>query len=236
MDEKSMILEQERLQKVKKRKKYKKIKCIMGILVIFLLAGGTWYVKKGRYLLAETNSTGVEIVAGEGQELVYAKIISIKGNEITYMVTEKPLQNIPQQGTDDETGVSSEGKEMPGGMSFPEGMEFPGGMDFSDMGGGQMPDMNGGQRPDMGNGQRPNMSGEQKPGRGNGKITDTGEGQSTDILESESITTYIPVGTAVTTKLGTVTTFSRLAVGDYVAFITEADGDEEMIMAVYIIG
>ena len=252
MDEKSMILEQERLQKVKKRKKYKKIKCIMGILVIFLLAGGTWYVKKGRYLLAETNSTGVEIVAGEGQELVYAKIISIKGNEITYMVTEKPLQNIPQQGTDDETGVSSEGKEMPGGMSFPEGMEFPGGMDFSDMGGGQMPDMSGGQRPDMGNGQmpdmssgqrpdmgngqRPNMSGEQKPGRGNGKITDTGEGQSTDILESESITTYIPVGTAVTTKLGTVTTFSRLAVGDYVAFITEADGDEEMIMAVYIIG
>lgn len=256
MDEKSMILEQERLQKAKKRKKYKKLKCIMGILVVFLLAGGTWYVAKGRYLLAEIDSAAVEIVAGEGQELVYAKIISIKGNEITYTVTEMPVQNIPQQGTSDETGASSEGKEMPGGMSFsegmelpegmsfPEGMEIPEGMNFPDMGGGQrpnmssgqMPDMSGGQGPDTGSGQMPDMSGGQRPGRGSEKTTDKGEEQRSDISESESITTYIPVGTAVTTKLGTVTTFSRLTAGDYVAFITEADGDEEIIMAVYIIG
>ena len=55
-------------------------------------------------------------------------------------------------------------------------------------------------------------------------------------IGSESITTYIPVGTDVTTKLGTVTTFSRLAADDYVALVIEKDGDEEVIAAVYIIG
>ena len=55
-------------------------------------------------------------------------------------------------------------------------------------------------------------------------------------IGSESITTYIPVGTNVTTKLGTVTTFSRLAADDYVALVIEKDGDEDVIAAVYIIG
>ena len=53
---------------------------------------------------------------------------------------------------------------------------------------------------------------------------------------TEKVTTYIPVGTDVTTKLGTVTTFSRLAAEDYVALVLEKDGDETVIMAVYIIG
>ena len=47
---------------------------------------------------------------------------------------------------------------------------------------------------------------------------------------------HIPVGTNVTTKLGTVTTFSRLAADDYVALVIEKDGDEDVIAAVYIIG
>ena len=130
MDEKAMILEQEHLQKVKKRKKYKKVKCIMGILVVFLLAGGMWYAVKGRYLPTEADNAGVEIVAGEGQELIYAKIISIKGNEITYTVTEMPVQNMPKQDAGDKIGGSYEGKELPEGMNSPGGMELPDGMSF----------------------------------------------------------------------------------------------------------
>ncbi|MBQ6695904.1 MAG: hypothetical protein IJN16_04290 [Lachnospiraceae bacterium] len=236
MDEKAMILEQEHLQKVKKRKKYKKVKCIMGILVVFLLAGGMWYAVKGRYLPTEADNAGVEIVAGEGQELIYAKIISIKGNEITYTVTEMPVQNMPKQDAGDKIGGSYEGKELPEGMNSPGGMELPDGMSFPE--GVVLPDgmcfPEGRELPEGMN--SPEMSGGQRPGRGSKETTDKGEEQYFDIIEGESITTYIPVGTAVTTKLGTVTTFSRLEAGDYVALITEGDGEEQMIMAVYIIG
>ena len=236
MDEKAMILEQEHLQKVKKRKKYKKVKCIMGILVVFLLAGGMWYAVKGRYLPTEADNAGVEIVAGEGQELIYAKIISIKGNEITYTVTEMPVQNMPKQDAGDKIGGSYEGKELPEGMNSPGGMELPDGMSFPE--GMELPDgmsfPEGRELPEGMN--SPEMSGGQRPGRGSKETTDKGEEQYFDIIEGESITTYIPVGTAVTTKLGTVTTFSRLEAGDYVALITEGDGEEQMIMAVYIIG
>ena len=320
MDEKSMILEQERQQKAKKRKKYKKWKWIAGTLVVVLVIGGIWYGVQGRYLLTETDNT-VEIVAGEGQEIVYARIDSINGNEITYTVTDMTVMNQNQtQGSDQssQNGSRTEGMEMPDGMDFSEmgegqmpdmgGMDFSGmgegqmpdmsGMDFSGMGEGQMPDMSGmdfsgmgeGQMPDMsgmdfsgmGEGQMPDMSGMdsgmgngQKPGRGNAQSadsensgtettqdsergrdrgnrgqsapdmekgqTDSGNGEmliggkpgdKTDNEQSaEPITTYIPVGTEVTTKLGTVTTFSRLAAGDYVALVME-----QIIMAVYIIG
>lgn len=55
-------------------------------------------------------------------------------------------------------------------------------------------------------------------------------------LTSEVETTLIPVGTVVTTKLGTETTFSRLQAGDYVAIVTEKDGSEDVIAAIYIVG
>ena len=55
-------------------------------------------------------------------------------------------------------------------------------------------------------------------------------------LTGESVTTQIPVGTDVTTRLGTVTTFSRLAAGDRIALVVEEEGGQQVIMAVYIIG
>ena len=77
----------------------------------------------------------------------------------------------------------------------------------------------------------------------------TGNVQSTELTDEQSgaaqsmssadgkqaalQTAFIPVGTPVTTKLGTVTTFSRLAAGDNVALVT-ADVDGE-IEAVYIV-
>lgn len=46
---------------------------------------------------------------------------------------------------------------------------------------------------------------------------------------------YIPVGTKVITKLGTETTFSRLASGDNLALITEKAGEDTTIVEVYIV-
>ena len=244
MDEKSMILEQERQKKAKRRKKHKKLKVITGILAVFLLSGGTWYMVKGRYLLEE-NSTTVEIAAGEGQELIYAKIVSINGNEVTYTITDAPMTNVsPTQGIEQGGKINKTANVD----EFQQGGQMP------NMSSGQMPDMSSDQIPNMSSGQMSDMSSDQMPninservqsgstteerGRGNGKGSgrNNNEQSATARKETETITTYIPVGTEVTTKLGTITTFSRLSAGDYVALITEKDGEEDIIVAVYIIG
>ncbi|MED9904487.1 MAG: hypothetical protein UFG06_09920 [Lachnospiraceae bacterium] len=58
------------------------------------------------------------------------------------------------------------------------------------------------------------------------------ENENTDTGQAVQ-TSLIPVGTPVTTRLGTVTTFSRLAAGDNVALVTDEENGE--IEAVYII-
>ena len=52
----------------------------------------------------------------------------------------------------------------------------------------------------------------------------------------EERTMVIPVGTEVVTKLGTVTTFSRLASGDVMKILTEKSGDEDVILKIWIVG
>lgn len=46
----------------------------------------------------------------------------------------------------------------------------------------------------------------------------------------------IPVGTDVVTKLGTTTTFARLAAGDVVQLLMENDGTEDVILKMWIVG
>ena len=146
------------------------------------------------------------------------------------------------------------GSEMPdfGSGEMPDMNQMPGGGEMPDFGSGEMPDMSqmpgGGQMPDFGSGEMPDMS--QMPGFGAGERPQRDENGGTmgattgqfvydsAIYEftEETITAYIPVGSAVITKLGAETTFSRLEQGDYVAFVIEKDGDEEIIVATYIIG
>lgn len=278
MDEKSMILEQERQEKAKKRKKRKKYKWMAGILVMLLLAGGTWYAGWGRYLLAEKETDTVEIKVSAGQSVTYAKITAINGNEITYAIAEKMDVKLPQNGEESagegrrpdgsgrgqrgestsdviseaplagesqrpDTSVASVGGGIPSMSGMPGGGEMP---DMSELAEG-MGDMFGGEMPDMSNmpqGGRGQMGGFGQMGgsRDNANTTspvETNLFTYEDIVYrvgEESVTTYIPVGTDVTTKLGTVTTFSRLSAGDCVAIVTEEDGDSQIIMAVYIIG
>ena len=284
-DEKTMIREQERLEKEKKRKKNKKIRRII-FLVVFLVICSVAGILVWRSKTGGQENTAVKVVVEAGQEMVIAKITQISGNEITYVVGDV-AQDKGSQGSD--MGNPPEGMEMPEGMerpdmgSLPEGMEMPEGMERPDMGslpegmempeGMELPDMGslpegmempeGMELPDMGSFpggmempegmERPDMSWSQgqeggTQGRGNGQGS-RGDGQMSVTTEDgvmydgtmykmgeESFTTYIPVGTVVTTKLGTQTTFSRLAAGDYVALVVEGQGDDQVIVAVYIIG
>ena len=125
---------------------------------------------------------------------------------------------------------------MPGGFSGEaiSGGDMSGGRQGGMSGGGNMPggQMSGGQMPGEGSISGGDMAEGGMPGGFGGSGSPMGGSQE----ESVQITTYIPVGTEVITKLGTTTTFSRLAAGDYVALIMEEDGDEQVIMKVYIIG
>ena len=274
MDEKTIILEQERQEKAKKRKKYKKLKWTATGLVCVLCIGGIWYAGWGRTLLTTEEEETVKIVSGAGQEVVYARITAINGNEITYAVAE--VRENSQQGGSEEKGDGQGGRgdrqqggkqEMSGDMGEMPDMgdmsgEMPDMSSMPDMGdmSGEMPDMSGmsGEMPDMSgfSGEMPDMSnmpdmGGMSGGRGQmgggdfssqsgrGSTSSTTESQNTLTYEDcvyvageETLTQYIPVGTEVTTKLGTVTTFSRLSAGDWVALVVEDD----VIMAVYIIG
>ncbi len=51
----------------------------------------------------------------------------------------------------------------------------------------------------------------------------------------ETITVQIPVGTQVTTRLGTVTTFSRLAAGDNIKMLVQEKEDEQIILEIWIV-
>ncbi|MBQ7918490.1 MAG: hypothetical protein IJ324_00910 [Lachnospiraceae bacterium] len=283
-DEKTMIREQERLEKEKKRKKHKKIRRIIFLVVLLVICVVIGFLLWRSKTAGQEEAT-VEVVTQAGQEIVIAKISQINGNEITYVVGEESQQNPGRSGERPERGEAPEGGEMPDMGSVPEGMEMPDmgsmpeGMEMPDMGsipeGMEMPDMGsmpeGMEMPDMGSMpeemEMPDMS-DMSQGRGQGRgqggeqsRTGTqgqnrGEGQGGRgenmaavaaedgitydgvlyKMGEESFTTYIPVGTVVTTKLGTETTFSRLAAGDYVALVVDGQGDEQVIMAVYIIG
>lgn len=222
--------------------KTKKYKIIISVVLVVVLVGVAWYVGRGKNIPARTAAnTTVEIKKSAGQEVVIAKIISIKGNEITYVVAEEV--------NDEETRGGTEAKEEAEQRQQPQGERPSFGEGERPSFGGEMPDMS--QMPSRGQ-----QGGEGMPNRGGqGRSEMPSRGQQgggsrssrggtnqftydnkTYRIGNESITTYIPVGTDVTTKLGTVTTFSRLATNDYLALVIEKDGDEEVIVAVYIIG
>ena len=234
VDERIMICEQERLAKEAKRQKTKKIKVIIGVIVLLAVIGVIWYVGWGRKLDAQTAATTVKIEKGVGQTVVYAKIAEINGNEITYAVAVE----VEEESADRETFHAEAQRES---MTMPDMGEMPKMGEMPNM--GEMPSR--GEMPNMG--EMPDMSQMQGGGRGqreqggnkanNATVADrfTYDGAIYRVGD-ETVTAYIPVGTDVTTKLGTVTTFSRLAAEDYVALVMEKDGDEEIIMAVYIVG
>ena len=243
MDERTMIREQERLAKEAKKKKTKKYKIIISVVLVVALVSTVWYVGWGRNMLAQTAAnTTVEIKKSAGQEVVLAQITSIKGNEITYAVAEEVITEEGQSSED----TKIESKEESAQSQRPQSQGAQG--ERPSRGEGERPSFDGGEMPSWG-GQggegMPSFDGSGMPSRGqqgNSSASSRSEtnqftyDNKTYRIGSESITTYIPVGTDVTTKLGTVTTFSRLAADDYVALVIEKDGDEDVIAAVYIIG
>ena len=238
-DEKSMIREQDRITRENRRKKNKKKKIIIFSICFLILIFVVWFFIWGKELQNNQILDDVTIQVNANQEVNFAKITNIKGNEITYAFasvydgkeiesnSEVPdkvsMQNVDFEKSD--RGSMPEGNvEMPDRGSMPEGdVEIPNRENMSE---------------DMSN--RKQGMGGNKQGNSMPENTISLEQFTYDDITyqvgNDVITTYIPVGTDVITKLGTTTTFSRLAVGDYIAIVSQVLDGEEVMMLIYIVG
>ena len=203
-----------------KRRRRKRLLILLAVLLLCLAAGGGGFFlwMRSRRAVQET----VQITAGEQEEITYARIDTIVGNEMETTLLDASVVEQMEAGAAEMAaggeaegmaagGGMPEGMEMPGG-SMPEGMEMPGGgmPEGMEMPGGGMPE--GMEMPDAA----------EEPG--DGRTAEAG---------GETKTWQIPVGTDVITTLGVSTTFSRLSAGDVIAVLTEAGTDN--ILKIWIV-
>ncbi len=246
------------IEKVKKWKKKKRIVVALGGFFLVCLAVFTIL-----FFCLNQQSEIDEVELKSNQKMIYGTITELYGNEITYQVLDKS-ETLSSDVVSDEVSTNEMPSGDFGGGEMPSG-DFGGGeMPSGDFGGGEMPsgDFGGGEMPsgDFGGGmptrddtsdttsdevsENPSNHNEETTVNGRNGLQSGGMGDTTTSSTSsstyhetgESVTANIPVGTTVTTKLGTVTTFSRLAVGDTVSMIIETLKDgTEMIMSIEII-
>lgn len=232
MENNSAYTSRELLLLKKKRRRKKRLLILLAVLLCLLAAGGGGFFlwQRSRSASQET----VQILAGENEEIVYARIDSIVGNEIvtSLLSGEDAAEEMAAESLPLETG------EEASAAALPEGEMPPGGrMDATAEGEEAMP-----QSPaDMGQNdafvQPPadigqNGASRQLPA---GMAQGAGEafGRSSYSETGETKAWQIPVGTDVITSLGVTTTFSRLSAGDVIAVLTEAGTDN--ILKIWIV-
>lgn len=196
----------------KKKKKSRKAFWLILLLLVAAAAGLLFYQKKKAEAEAIDPNARENVVLEEDQSWLYLKIESIIGNEITAVETTAPrrMEMPPQDGQPPAQGEQPSQDGQP-----PQGEQPPAQ--------GEQPPQD--EQPPQG--ELP-AQGEQPPAQRESAATADGE------LTGEAKTYMIPVGTAVVTKLGSETTFSRLAAGDTICcLIEEADG-EPVILKIWI--
>lgn len=223
----SMQTQADILKRKKRRKK--KIIIILLILLIIIIGIVVYQIKKTQ---AEdtTVESSEDVVAGENQEIILGEISEINGNEMTFTLVEE--EETTEQST--EMQSTADGQEQ--AAEAPNSEQSSADTEEMSTDGGQMPDMSSGQMPDMGE-----LPSDGEAGTEAGTASDQPMPQAMTETKTyrslgEERTATIPVGTDVITKLGTTTTFARLAAGDVVQMLTEKAGDEDVIIKMWIVG
>lgn len=142
------------------------------------------------------------------------------------------------------TGTDTSGQPASSGQSTPSGQSMPSGQ----QGQRQRPSGQSGQTVPSGQSAASSTASATTTSAGNGTRSGTtsasGSGTKssqqatvTYSLTGETLSTRIPVGVKVSTQKGTVTTFSRLAVGDMIKILMEkSDSGSFVPVAVWIVG
>ena len=206
-----------------------KVKWIVVILILFMAAGAgvyCWYLPQ-THAADENNEPALE----EGQEYAYAKITSILGNEMTYVELE--AQAVDFNDLREKDGANENASGAKRDMAGQREERVADGEKTSD---GDMQNMPAaGAMPANSAAARAGRSGVQK----NSAQDKTDYTQAAVMTYSETDVTgqiQIPVGTEVETKLGTITTFSRLSNGDIIKILLQKDdtGSSEL-MKIWIV-
>ncbi len=239
-------LEYKKKQEERAKKRKKRIIIILIVIVIIAIASFAGYkIYKAK---KDADNSEAIVQATEDQELVYAEITKIAGNNITVTLLEEQdsatvagsdgaESSAPQMGEAEDTASeeSSEDAAIADDSSDEGSSESgeAGSNDSQKSGKGGMGGPQSGEAPsgDMPSGDAP--SGEM-PSGGNdmasgGQMPSAESGESTNVVtyvETETGVEYqIPVGTSVITKLGTSATFSSLSTGDVIAIALEKGTD-----------
>jgi len=198
-------------------------KCIARCLFL-MLAGGIFLCgcQKQETETANSTESTEEIKLEKGQSWVYGQIASINGNEMTYYIMEEETDSddIEESEKTTEKAETSERGERP---QMPEGGPN-----------GEMPEGFEGERPKIPEG---GFKGEMPEGfeGERPKIPEGGFNRESRVKEEKTVTVQIPVGTKVTTRLGTETTFSRLAAGDNIKMLVQENDGQQEILEIWIV-
>lgn len=217
----------------------KKVTIVVVILLVIVLIAACVMWKMG----------GVEAESAlrDNQKYVYAYVLSIEGNEVTYTEVDESVAKAAEerakekaeaedgagsdstgQGDNNDGGTDSAGQSdnNDGGIGSTGQSDKSGGTDSdgdkSDMGTPPGMDVSsgGGQTP-------PDMDSTEMPQGAPGGMSD---------MTGETVTTMIPVGVTVHTTSDTTTTFSRLAAGDLLKILVETDTDgNEVIEEIWML-
>lgn len=211
---------------------------------------------------SDTTQTAEEIQLSSNQTLVIGQVTEINGNDMVLALAEektmegmssskggfgmKGQSQTSNSSTNQDSSTSNESQQNTSSEQTPPDMSGTTGTTS-----GQTPPDMSGMSSDSSSHTRPDMnsqSSENSTSNTNTDATDSNKPvQESDSDTETKTTTYyqltgdqqtvrIPVGTEVTTLLGTATTFSRIAVDDTLKLVMEknADGDE-VVVAVYIV-
>lgn len=193
---------------------------------------------------------GNEITLALAEEVDMSSMQGNRGNKGSSSSTSDPSATIDPNATQSpsqESGKGGFGGQRPDRGTSSDSQQGSttnetAGTNTTDSSSAQMPsgDMPSGDMPggDMPSGDKPSDDSSSQNTTGTDTSSDSSkQSRVMYTLTGEEKTMLIPVGTPVTTLLGTVSTFSRIAVENTVKVVVETnDAGEEVIVAVYIVG
>ena len=193
---KALEYKEKKLQRARKRRKRLIITLI--VIAVLALAGFLGYKYYQQKKAAENSEAIVQV--SDDQELVYASVTKIAGNNITVEILQESSGMTVE--VVETSGESADAMEGTSGMGEKQDGTPDMQTDASDMQGGGSSDM-----------QRGGMNMEE---------TDS---ESSYVETGETVEYQIPVGTVVITKLGTSATFSSISSGNVIAIALEKGTD-----------
>ena len=234
-------LEYKKKQEERAKKRKKRIIITLIVIVIIAIASFAGYKIYKAKKDAENSEAIVQVT--DDQELVYAEITKIAGNNITVTLLEEQdsatvagsdgaESSAPQMGEAEDTASEKSSEDAAiAEDSSDEGSSESGEVGSNDLqksGKGGKGGPQSGEAPsgDMPSGEMPSGGNDMASG---GQMPSAESGESTNVVtyvETETGVEYqIPVGTSVITKLGTSATFSSLSTGDVIAIALEKGTD-----------